>query len=96
MTQKDDLIDGLMHNAEASGNQMLERRLADTAVWFHKNVDHIPRDNLASRQAFLEKGFWCMLEINVLLLQRLREERGAKNLWLPKGITMNGDLKRFG
>ncbi len=91
----DTLVEGLLHNAAASGNQTLERRLADTAVWFYKNIDHIPLDNLAARQMFLQKSFWILLEIQALLLERLREEKATK-LWLPKGVTMAGDARSFG
>jgi hypothetical protein len=88
------LIEELVHNATASGNRTLERRLSDLAVWFYRNKSRIPLDNLASRQAFLQKGFWIMLEINALLLERLREVeasgRGSKSpLWLPKGMRMD-------
>lgn len=91
-----ELINGLTHNASVSGGHPLEQRLADTAIWFHMNKDRIPRDNLASRQAFLEKGFWCMLEISALLLERLRSERASKALWIPNGIDIQGDVKRYG
>jgi hypothetical protein len=91
-----ELIEGLLHNANVAGGHPLEQRLADTALWFHANKDSIPRDNLASRQAFLEKGFWCLLEINALLLERLRNERASKTIWVPSGIQTQGDLKKYG
>jgi len=84
------LIRELMHNASVSGSQPLERRLADTAVWFYNNRDRIARDNLAARQAFLEKAFWIQLEINALLLERLRKQSGSEALWLPSGMMMDG------
>lgn len=88
------LIDELMHNATMSGNQMLERRMADLAVWFYQNRERISVDNLAAKQAFLEKGFWTLLEINAMLLQRLREKTGSKDLWVPSGmVSMEG--RRF-
>jgi hypothetical protein len=93
------LINELMHNANASGNKPLEQRLADTTVWFYKNKDRIPRDNLAGRQAFLEKAFWIALEINALLLERVHELEGMKpgaSLWMPRGVTVNGDVRKFG
>jgi hypothetical protein len=86
------LIQELHHNATVSGNRPLERRLADTAIWFHKNRSRIPMDNLAAKQRFLEKGFEILIEINALLLERVRELEGtrtSKNLWLPRGMKMN-------
>lgn len=87
------LIEELMHNARASGQQPLERRLADVAVWFYNNRDRLARDNLAARQDFLEKAFWIQLEINALLLERLRKQSGSDALWLPSGMLMDGTRK---
>ena len=89
------LIEELMHNAQASGNRTLERRMADLTIWFYKNRDRISRDNLAGRQAFLEKAFWTLLEVNAMLLERNHEleamKRGQSVLWLPRGMKVNGD-----
>jgi hypothetical protein len=79
-----------MHNARVSGGQTLEKRLADTAVWFYNNKDRIARDNLAARQNFLELAFWIQLEINALLLERLRKATGSEALWLPSGMLHDG------
>lgn len=86
------LIKELIHNVEASGNRALERRLADLAVWYHQNMNHIARDNLAGRQAFLEKAFWIMLEVMALQANRIQraEGRGTKHLWLPSGASLHG------
>lgn len=92
------IIEELIHNAKVAGKP-LERRLADLTVWFYKNKDGISRDNLAARQAFLEKAFWIMLEVNAMLTERVRELEGKRpgaHLWLPKGVTMNGDAREFG
>lgn len=90
------LVQELMHNASASGQRPLERRLADTALWFASNKDRIPKDNLAARQAFLEKAFWIQMEINALLLERLRQGSGSKALWLPAGMVHQDSSARFG
>jgi len=62
----------------------LEKRLIDTAVWFHKNKDRIPRENLAKRLDFLEKAFDIILEVYALTLRRLHEaeDRPGSGLWL--------------
>ena len=86
------LIDELIHNVEASGNRILERRLADLAVWYYQNKGGIARDNLAGRQAFLEKAFWIMLEVMALQTSRIQKLEGrASNLWLPSGMSLNGN-----
>lgn len=69
--------------------------MADLTVWFYKNKDRISRDNLAGRQAFLEKSFWIMLEVNALLLERNHElealRKGRSMLWIPSGMKISGD-----
>jgi hypothetical protein len=96
MSTESVLIDELQHNANASGNQVLERRLADLSVWYHMNKSRIPRDNLASRQAFLEKALWIQIEMNALLLERIRKLNAKSGLWLPSGMLMDGaDVKQF-
>jgi hypothetical protein len=88
----DSLIEDLLYNATMSGNRTLERRLADLSIWFYRNKNSIPLDNLASRQAFLQKAFWISLEVIALLLERIHELESAKRsekLWLPRGMRMN-------
>jgi hypothetical protein len=89
------LIDELQHNATASGNRPLERRLADLTAWHYNNTQALAKDNLAARQAFLERAFWIQLEVIALLVERLRETEGSKNLWLPAGLDVHGDLRSF-
>lgn len=92
------LIEQLEYNAQM-GEKPLERRIADLCVWFFSHKDDIPRDNLASRQLFLEKAVWVLIEIAALQAERLHELEGNRpgsSLFLPKGVTMNGDAKEFG
>jgi hypothetical protein len=99
VSTEDTLIDELLHNARVSGNHVLERRMADLAIWYYKNKGSIPRDNLAARQAFLEKALWILLEIQALTLQRVRQSRPGSNLFVPNGMLVTGeDAKnlRFG
>lgn len=98
MSSPDQFIDELMHNAQVSG-RTLERRLADLTVWFYKNRGDVPRDNLAARQALLEKAMWISLEVGALLAERIHElegQRAGAHLWTPKGVAVNGDLRKFG
>lgn len=80
------LIKELMHNATVAGGKPLEQRLADTALWFHMNKTRIPPENLKKRADFYETTVWCLLEINALLLERIRETTGSKTLFLPSGL----------
>jgi hypothetical protein len=93
------LVEELVHIATQAGGRPLERLLADTAVWFYKNHKHIPRENLLAKLAFHEKALWCMVEINALLAERLHKleagQKGAANLWLPRGMKVNGQAHEF-
>lgn len=93
------LIEELMFNARASGNQVLERRLADTAVWYYQNRLRIPPDNLAARYELADKCLWIMLEMCALMTERIHELESRKSgahLWTPKGVAVNGDMRKFG
>jgi hypothetical protein len=75
----------------------LERRLVDTAVWFHKNKGRIPAENLGKRVDFMEKTLDIMLELVALSIERIHKTEGRHSaLYLPSGMSMRGDLKKFG
>ena len=79
-------------------NKPLERRLADLTVWFYHNRRDIPPENLMAKVRLLETGFWTMLEVCALLLERQHELEAQKNgsqLWLPKDVKVGGDLSRL-
>lgn len=91
------LVEALVNIANNTGNRLLERRMADLAVWHYNNKGRIPLDNLASRQAFLEKSFWTLLEVVALQHERIQdlESKGrSKNLWMPSSAMLNG--QRYG
>lgn len=92
----ENLVEELIHNASQAGNRPLERLMADTAVWFYKNHKRVPKEDVIRRQAFLEKSLWCLIELNALLCERVHEleagRRGAKHLWLPKDLKINGSM----
>jgi len=83
------LIRDLEDNANTAGNPVLERRMADLAVWYYKTVRLIPTDNLAKRIEFQDKAIWCLIELNALLLERVREKTGSKYLFMPSSIDIH-------
>lgn len=92
----------LIHDLEGIAKNVtlpLERRLIDTAVWFHQNKDRIPEENLASKVEFLTKSLDITLELIAMLAERLHQaehRQVSERLYLPKGINISGDLKKFG
>lgn len=89
--------DELIRKLEAIHNEThlpLERRLIDTAVWFHKNKDRIPRNEVERRLDFLFKTLDIHLELVALLVDRMQLAEGRKksdSLWLPRGGTYIDD-----
>jgi len=95
------ITDGLIKKLEQISTDThlpLEKRLIDTAVWYHKNKDTIPKSNVEKRVEFLEKTFDIFLELIAMQVERTQrvEGYGSDSLWLPKGMTYSGDLKDFG
>lgn len=76
-----------------------ERRLMDTAVWFHKSKERIPHDDVFKRLEFTEKTLDITLELFAMCLQRMQQVEGrpkSANLWLPSGMQARGDMTRYG
>ena len=80
----------------------LEQRLIDTAIWYHKNRERIPSENLKSRLDFTEKAFDIMLEMIAMLVNRMQLAEGrpkSRSLWMPNGMkvtnTETGKTTRF-
>ena len=92
------LINKLEHLSE--DNELpLERRLINTAVWFHRNKDRIPPEALDKKIEFMEKSMDIMIELFALTVERMQkvESHGTSaSLWLPNGISMKGDIRGFG
>ncbi len=95
-----ELTEQLINKLEAIHDETrlpLEKRLIDTAVWYHKNKDRIPKENLAKRLDFLSKAFDIQLELTALLVDRMQitEGRGkSESLWMPNGGTYIDDVGR--
>lgn len=93
MRDRNRLIDELEQNVKRS-DRPLERRLADLTVWFFRNLERIPADNVPKRVELLEVAFRVQLEVIALLLERLKKDK--PQLLLPTGVKIQGDLTRFG
>lgn len=94
--ENEKLIEELYHNASV-GNEPLEQRLADTAVWFFSNKDRIPPMDLAKRCEFLTKTCHLLIELAALQTDRLHRAEGrSSKLFLPRGMNAQGDVRKFG
>ena len=84
------LVRELLENASISGQQPLERRLAELTLWYYKNKTRISPDNLPVKVAFIEKAFWIGLEVMALSVERMHNMKGGSRLWIPNGIRVDG------
>ena len=93
------LVDALDQLVATAGHLPLERRLIDTAVWFHRNKPRLARENLMGRVDFLEKTCDILIELCALTLQRMQNVEGrpkSQSLWLPKGMEQKSMGRKFG
>ena len=77
----------------------LEKRTTEWALWFHHNKDRIPNAHFEKRLAFYEKSIDGLLEILAIACEDVRTLEGrakSNTLWLPQGMSMNGDARKFG
>lgn len=77
----------------------LETRITEWGLWFHENKDRIPPENIRRRCDFLEKAVDGCLELIAIAtkdIQTLEHRDKSPNLWLPNGVSLKGDLTRFG
>ena len=75
-----------------------EQRLIQTAVWYHRNKDRIPRENVPQRLDFLEKTMDIILELMALSLDRMQQVENRKKssiLWTASGLNASGDMTKF-
>jgi len=81
-------------------SSVLEERLTDVAKWYDYHSRRVPVDNIPARLQFQGKAIDCLLEllaIAALDIKRLEGNKGRnEHLWLPNGIEIKGDIKRFG
>lgn len=92
MRDKDNLIRELEEVAGRT-NLPLERRVMDTALWFHKNWDTMDEADVLRRIKFLGKALDIMIELNVMLIERLHEaenRRKSPTLYTPRGLALVG------
>lgn len=94
-------VDALLKQLEEKARNVelpLERRLSDTALWWFRNRERIPRENVPDRLELTEKMLGIVLEMLALATERIQHGEGMRSakLWLPNGMSVSGDLKRFG
>lgn len=100
-TEFTDQLIGQLERIKTDSLLPLERRLFDTAIWFHRNAPRIPEENLKARLDFVSKTLDIVLELIALTCERMqRTETGRKqNLWTPVGAVFeddSGKVHRFG
>lgn len=77
----------------------LEKRVVEWGVWYHENKGRIPPMHFEKRLAFYEKTIDGLIELLAIAAEDIRTLEGRKRsnqLYLPDGVTMTGDIRRFG
>ncbi len=88
-----------MERKASDSSTPLEQRISDTCNWFYQNRDRIPKEDLLKRIEFYDKFSEIMIEIIAMMTDRLQQAENrqkSERLYLPKGLSMKGDITRFG
>ena len=99
MTEFTDQLINQLEQLSTNTHLPLEKRLIDTAVWYHRNKDRIPRNAVEKRLEFLEKTFDIFLELVAMSTERMQLNEGrhkSASLWLPNGMVDIETGKRYG
>lgn len=89
------LLDKLEKIANAT-NKPLEKRMIQLAVWYYRNNERITQ--VEKRLEFHDIFINNLLETMVMMLERIQKAEGrgsSSSLWLPSGMSLEGDLERF-
>lgn len=95
MTENREITEQLLNEMEKlseDGMLPLERRLLNTAVWFHRNRGRLDGTDLQRRLDFLEKVLDIFMELFALTVDRMQKAEGrpqSAKLWMPRGHTVN-------
>lgn len=76
-----------------------ELRVMEWVDWYHGNMNRIPKENLGKRCDFLVLAMDGCLELMIRVCEDLRIAEGrptSKRLWLPNGMQVTGDVRKFG
>ena len=76
-----------------------DERIAEWSVWFTSNYKRIPQGDLGKQNQFLLKSVDGLLEIAARLakdVQLLERRDPIGRLWLPKEVSVHGNMTKFG
>jgi hypothetical protein len=77
----------------------LEKRTVEWGVWYHENKNRIPRMDFERRLAFYEKTIDGLIELLAIAAEDIRTLEGRKRsntLYMPNGVAVTGDIRKFG
>lgn len=85
------LIDRL-EQAAKNAHSPLEERVANTVVWWYKNRERIPADNLGKRLEFQGEMITVLLDIIGLMVER-QNQSGAPKLLRPRALALHDPIR---
>ena len=74
----------------------VENELLEFFQWYKYHKDTLPPDDLKKRMEFLEKSITSMSKVLASVCEELAEKRQKSRLVFPSGVSVRGDLTRFG
>lgn len=80
-------------------SDLLDQRVTEWGLWYMEHKDLIPEKDVLKQNEFLRKALMGVIEclsIATKDIQELERRDPRKQLWLPKGMAMQGSMKHFG
>jgi hypothetical protein len=72
-------------------------RFKEWATWYEHHKNQLSPDNLSKRCDFLTMAFDGLMEVMAITIMEAQDKKQAsENLWIPVGMTLEGDIKKFG
>lgn len=76
---------------------ILEDKLEDVYKWYLYNKSNVPPLDLKKRCDFQQKTIDCLFELMAILTQDMQNLEGARRqLYLPRSVSVSGDVREFG
>lgn len=74
-----------------------DEKFAEIAIWWNYHRKTLPRENLALRCDFLEKACNNLVMLMAMMTKDMEQLEGPRRkLFLPTGMRIEGDVRKFG
>ena len=77
-------------------SRQTDQKLEDLAKWYYEHNQIVRAYDLIKRIEFLETTIHNLLYLQTYVVEDIQKIEGRSHLWMPDGVRVSGDMKRFG